>query len=152
MSTIATQRIIISDKATGMLFIPKNMIDQKTFKISWRLKAKIALLFSFVSLVQIRNRETPINRNRKIQTGEKTSFGGLKEGFEMALYHPRTAGMVKTAPINPAAWQIIMLAKNLAKFFRASALAGIKNFKKFFIFFVLSLLVFKLERGFSIII
>jgi hypothetical protein len=55
-----------------------------------------------------------MSANRVIQTGANNQLGGLKEGFFRVAYQVGIAGVVKTEPIKPAAWQMTMLATSCA--------------------------------------
>jgi len=64
-----------------------------------------------------RYKEIPINKNKTVQTGAKTQFGGLKKGFSRKKYQLLIAGVVKIEPKTPASSQINMLIINFAAFF-----------------------------------
>lgn len=124
-------------------FRPKNITDHKIFKISWRLKIKIAFsslqeplhnlvengfqdLFSCSPAVMIipqfffqtKNKDIPIKRNKIIQTGAKNQFGGKKLGFLSSVNQEvGMAGAVKNEPIIPANWQTTIEATSLAVLF-----------------------------------
>lgn len=59
----------------------------------------------------------PINKNKTVQTGAKTQFGGLKNGFLRKKYQLLIAGVVKIEPKIPASSQIDMLTINFVVFF-----------------------------------
>ena len=64
---------------------------------------------------------------RVIHTGEKTTSGGVKEGFSKEAYQTGIAGAVKKEPITPASWQTTKLAASLkiSRFICLSPLKGI---------------------------
>jgi len=64
-----------------------------------------------------RYKEIPINKNKTVQTGAKTQFGGLKKGFSRKKYQLLIAGVMKIEPKTPASSQINMLIINFAAFF-----------------------------------
>jgi hypothetical protein len=57
---------------------------------------------SFIPSIQTKYKDIPISVNKNIQTGAKTQFGGLKNGFWRVAYHPVIEGEVNIDPINPA--------------------------------------------------
>ena len=61
---------------------------------------------SFSPSIKTKYKDIPIRVNKKIHTGAKTQFGGLKKGFWRAAYHPGIEGEVNIEPITPAIWQI----------------------------------------------
>lgn len=112
-------------------FSPKKITDHKIFKTNWR--AKIAIAFSslqgplhslvekgfqdffscsltetslFQFFCQTKYKDIPINKNKIIQTGAKSQFGRLKDGFSNLAYQVPIAGAVKKEPITPANWHI----------------------------------------------
>ena len=62
---------------------------------------------------QTKNKEIPINKNKKSQTGPNSQFGGVNDGLFIAVYQVLTELAVKIEPITPANWQTITLANSL---------------------------------------
>lgn len=58
-------------------------------------------------------KDMPIKRYNKVQTGPNTQLGGLKKGLFKVKYQVETEETVKTDPIMPANWHIIIEAINL---------------------------------------
>lgn len=61
-------------------------------------------LFQFFD--QTKYKDIPINRNKIVQTGAKTQFGGPNAGFSNLAYQVPIARAVKKEPITPAISQI----------------------------------------------
>jgi len=64
------------------------------------LKAILTCLLRL--LRHTRNVDTPINKNRIVQTGANIELGGVKDGFVRVAYQIGIDGVVKIEPINPA--------------------------------------------------
>lgn len=103
---MAIHKRIISMNANKGCFMPKNMIDQKMFRISWTANQVIASLFFLKPLIQTRYKAIPINTYNKVQTGPKIQLGGLKNGLFNDAYQPGIEGDVNKDPISAAARQI----------------------------------------------
>lgn len=70
-------------------------------------KESAALIFLFPNpLFQIMPAEMPIKRKSVVHAGAKSQFGGTKSGFLISEYQVAIAGVVKKAPMIPAASQI----------------------------------------------
>lgn len=120
--------------------MPKNMTDQKTFKISCVAKIKIIFAFChepdknffeskfhdfcflkttsfFIShfLSQTRYKEIPISTKIVAHTGPKIQFGGLKDGLFKLLYQVPISEVVKIDPITPANSHMIILVKSFKR-------------------------------------
>lgn len=65
-----------------------------------------------IPFCQTKNNAMPISRNRPVQTGPKSQFGGLKIGFLSDAYQVGIERVVKIEPITPANWQMIILPTN----------------------------------------
>ena len=85
------------------------------FNVSWKEKTNMQdrTFLSFIPSIKTKYKEIPIRVNKKIQTGAKTQFGGLKNGFWRVAYHPGIEGEVNIDPITPAIWQIAIEIINL---------------------------------------
>ena len=62
--------------------------------------------FTFHPFDQTMYKEIPIRKNKIIQTGAKSQFGGAMLGFVKLAYHSGIARIVKKEPIAPAIWHI----------------------------------------------
>ena len=87
-------------------------MDHNELSASWIPNIMNAFFVLFL-LSQIMYKEIPIKRYNSVQTGPKTQLGGLKNGLFKVTYHVETEDTVKTDPIIPANWQIIIEAINL---------------------------------------
>lgn len=101
---MAIHKNIISTKAKKGDLNPKNKKDHNILKASCKIKTIIAIL-TFLSLnpiLKIKYKEIPINKNKIVQTGAKTQFGGVNEGLFIFAYQPGIEGVVNKEPIRPA--------------------------------------------------
>lgn len=113
VASIRIQRATITIKPSNGDFRPKNIIDQRILKKSW-----IKKIFSpFLSFFHTRNMAIPINKNKAVQTGANSQFGGLKDGLIKVGYQVLTAGAVKIEPTIPANSQTTIAIINFPKFF-----------------------------------
>lgn len=114
VARMANHKNTISTKAKPGECNPKNIIDHKTFKASCpinMLKAAFTF-FLFNPFCQTINSAMPISKNRAVQAGPNTQFGGASWGFSRLAYQPSIDGIVNTEPITAASWGIKIAMTN----------------------------------------
>tara|TARA_B100000575_G_scaffold294267_1_gene309108 strand:- start:19051 stop:19407 length:357 start_codon:yes stop_codon:yes gene_type:complete len=101
-------RSIISMKASSGFLSPKKRRDQRPLRRIWIAKNHNAfLVFLFLTPVfQIRPAEIPIIVYNVVQTGLKTQFGGLKNGFWISTYQVLIESEVRNPEPPPMIKQI----------------------------------------------
>jgi len=113
------QITIIKNNPANGFKNPKNKTDQEALKIRWIIKNQKAILTCFLSnpFCQIKYKATPIRVYSVTQTGPNSQLGGLKEGLFKNTYQLEMAGVVKSEPTAPAAWQMMIAKTNFVIFF-----------------------------------
>ena len=90
---------------------PKKATDHSMFNASW-MPNKVSPVRTFgvsIPMRQTMKSDIPMSMNSMIHTGPNSQLGGVNEGFLSEAYQLGMAAVVKTDPIIPASWHIIIL-------------------------------------------
>ena len=115
LASMATHMSAISIKAQPGARRPKKIMDQRVLSTNCTVNMESASRTSVRSspLFHTRNAAIPMRRYRVVQTGAKIQLGGASSGLVRKAYQSGMAERVKSAPMRPAVWQMMMARMSL---------------------------------------